>query len=132
MATLGIILVRLGEYGLDTPTWFPAANALLGRVVGFDGSCWQTNDPATSLIASHLTLNLPSGGFPMLAVNGYRSNDVNKFADLATRPHPIGLLSQATGGQSERSLRWREMLRPNGFDAELRIAFVDEAAAGGR
>jgi hypothetical protein len=34
-------LVRLGEHGLDTHSWCRAADALLGRVVGFDGSCWH-------------------------------------------------------------------------------------------
>jgi hypothetical protein len=123
-------LVRLGEHGLDTQTWFHAANAPLSRAVGFDGSCWQTNDPATALITSHLTLNLPSG-FPLLAANEYLAEDVNRFADLAARPHPVGLLGQATDGQPERSLRWREMLRPNGFDAELRVALVDGAGCWG-
>jgi hypothetical protein len=46
-------LARLGEHELDTPSWFRAADELLDRAVGFDGSCWQTNDPATALITSH-------------------------------------------------------------------------------
>jgi DNA-binding CsgD family transcriptional regulator len=123
-------LVRLGEHGLDTRTWCRAADALLGRLVGFDGSCWHTIDPATVLITSHLTLNLPSR-FPLLAANEYLADDVNKFADLAARPHPVGLLSQATDGQPQRSQRWREMLRPGGFDAELRVCFVDDAGCWG-
>jgi DNA-binding CsgD family transcriptional regulator len=123
-------LVRLGEQGLDTQTWCRAADGLLGRLVGFDGSCWHTIDPDTVLITSHLTLNLPSR-FPLLAANEYLATDVNKFADLAVRPHPVGLLSQATDGQPQRSQRWQEMLRPNGFDAELRVAFVDSAGCWG-
>jgi len=82
-------LVRLGEHGLDTPTWCRAADELLGRVVGFDGSCWHTIDPATVLITSHLTLNLPSR-FPLLAANEYLADDVNKFADLAAAPQRSG------------------------------------------
>ena len=58
-------LLRLGEHGLDTATWCRAADGLLDRLVGFDGSCWHTIDPATVLITSHLTLNLP-GRFPLL------------------------------------------------------------------
>jgi len=123
-------LVRLGEQGLDTQTWCRAADALLGRLVGFDGSCWHTIDPATPLITSHLTLNLPSG-FPLLAANEYLADDVDKFADLAAAPHPVGVLSQATDGQPQHSLRWQEMLRPNGFDAELRIALVDSGGCWG-
>lgn len=118
-------LLRLGAHGLDAQTWFRAADSVLDPVVGFDGSCWQTNDPATALITSHLTLNLPTGGFPLLAANEYLMDDVNKFAHLAAGPDPVGLLSQATDGQPQRSLRWQEMLRPNGFDAELRLALMD-------
>jgi hypothetical protein len=117
-------LVRLGGHGLDTATWCRAADELLDRVVGFDGSCWHTIDPATVLITSHLTLNLPSR-FPLLAANEYLADDVNKFADLAAAPQKVGVLSQATDGQPQRSLRWQEMLRPGGFDAELRVSFVD-------
>jgi hypothetical protein len=124
-------LVRLGEHGLDTQSWCRAADALLGRLVGFDGCCWHTIDPATVLITSHLTLNPPSG-FPLLAANGYLAGDVNKFADLAAAPHPVGVLSQATDGQHQRSLRWQEMLRPNGFDAELRVSFVDSGGCWAR
>ena len=123
-------LVHLGEHGLDTPTWCRAADGLLGRLVGFDGSCWHTIDPATVLITSHLTLNLPSG-FPLLAANEYLADDVNKFADLAAAPHPVGVLSKATDGQPQRSQRWQEMLRPNGFDTELRVAFVDSGGCWG-
>jgi hypothetical protein len=116
--------------GLDTQTWCLAADALLGRVVPFDGSCWHTIDPATVLITSHLTLNLPRG-FPLLAANEYLADDVNKFADLAAAPHPVGVLSQATDGQPQRSQRWQEMPRPNGFDGELRVSFVDGAGCWG-
>ena len=123
-------LVRLGGHGLDTASWCRAADELLDGVVGFDGSCWHTIDPATVLITSHLTLNLPSG-FPLLAANEYLAEDVNKFADLAAAPDKVGVLSQATDGQPQRSLRWQEMLRPNGFDAELRVAFVDDAGCWG-
>src|SRR5678815_437244 len=123
-------LVRLGEHGLDTATWCRAADGLLGRVVGFDGSCWHTIDPATVLITSHLTLNLPSR-FPLLAANEYLADDVNKFADLAAAPQKVGVLSQATDGQPQRSQRWREMLRPGGFDGELRVSFVDGVGCWG-
>jgi hypothetical protein len=67
----------------------------------------------------------------LLAANEYLADDVNKFADLAAAPHPVGVLSQATDGQHQRSLRWQEMLRPNGFDAELRVSFVDSGGCWG-
>ncbi len=115
---------------MNPATWCRAADGLLDRLVGFDGSCWHTIDPATVLITSHLTLNLP-GRFPLLAANEYLANDVNKFADLAAAPQKVGVLRQATGGQPQRSQRWQEMLRPNSFDAELRVALVDSAGCWG-
>lgn len=123
-------VVALGASGLEKDDWCRAADALLQRVLPHDAACWHTMDPATLLIASHCTLDLPDR-FPLLAANEYLADDVNKFADLARSTPPVGVLSQVTDGQPQRSLRWREMLRPNGFDAELRASFVDAGMCWG-
>jgi hypothetical protein len=81
----------VGATPRSSPWWVP-------RAVNCSATCWHTIDPATVLITSHLTLNLPSG-FPLLAANEYLADDVNKFADLAAAPHPVGVLSQVTGGR---------------------------------
>ena len=124
-------LVRLGEQGLDTQTWCRAADALLGRLVGFDGSCWHTIDPATVLITSHLTLNLPSG-FPLLAANEYLADDVNKFADLAAAPHPVGVLSQATDGSPSTACAGRRCCGPTASTPSCASPWWTVAAAGDR
>ncbi len=67
----------------------PGADGLLDRLVVFDGSCRHTIDPATVLITSHLTLNLP-GRFPLPAADEYLAEDVNKFAGLAAPPEGRG------------------------------------------
>ena len=123
-------LVELAIGSPDVATFVTAADDVVGRVLPHDGSCWHTMDPATLLITGHTTLNLPNR-FPLLAANEYLAEDVNRFADLARAPHPVGVLTRATGGRPERSLRWREMLRPNGFDAELRMSFVDRRSCLG-
>lgn len=117
-------LLNLGKQGLDKDSWCRAADDLLRAVTPFDGSCWHTIDPATLLITGHLTLNLPNR-FPLLAANECLGEDVNKFVDLAAAPSPVGTLERATEGRPERSLRFREMLVPNGFASELRVSFVD-------
>jgi hypothetical protein len=110
-------LVRLGEHGLDTRTWCRAADALLGRLVGFDGSCWHTIDPATVLITSHLTLNLPSR-FPLLAANevpGRRRQQVRRPGGppppgRAAQPghrRPAGAQPALAGDAATRRLRRR-------------------------
>lgn len=114
----------------DTVGWRMAADELLRDLVAFDSSCWHTMDPGTLLITGHLTLNLPDR-FPQLAANEYLSADVNRFADLATAPSHVGLLSEATDGHPDRSMRWREMLHPNGLDAEARVVFVDRGGCWG-
>lgn len=124
---------ELGRRGLGPEDWCRAADQLLRRVVPFDSSCWQTNDPTTSLITGHVTLNLPTlpDGFALVAANEYLAEDVNRFADLARAPVPVGVLSQATEGRPERSMRWREYMRPGGLDHELRIALVDRGQCWG-
>ena len=123
-------LVGLARASPDVPTFAAIADHIVSRVLPHDGSCWHTMDPATLLITGHTTLNLPNR-FPLLAANEYLADDVNRFADLARAPHPVGVLTRATGGQPERSVRWREMLSPNGFDAELRVSFVDGRSCPG-
>jgi GAF domain-containing protein len=117
-------LLRLGDQSLDKDSWCRAADDLLRTVTPFDGSCWHTIDPATLLITGHLTLNLPNR-FPQLAANEYLADDVNRFADLAAAPRPVATLERATEGRPERSLRYREMLLPNGFASELRVSLLD-------
>jgi hypothetical protein len=43
-------------------------------------------------------------------------NDVNSLAELASRRRPVGILREETGGQLERSARYREILRPMGLE----------------
>lgn len=121
---------HLAEQGLRKEQWCLAADDLLRRAVPFDGSCWHTMDPATLLITSHQTLNVPSR-FPLLAANEYLSDDVNKFSHLALGASRVALLGQATDGRPERSLRYREMFRPQGYVDELRAAFVDQGHCWG-
>jgi hypothetical protein len=51
--------------------------------------------------------------------------DVNRFVDLARAARPAASLSEATGGDLDRSVRQRELRRPAGFEDEMRAALVD-------
>jgi DNA-binding CsgD family transcriptional regulator len=57
--------------------------------------------------------------------------DYNTFAELGRSPRRAGSLSEATGGDLDRSLRHRELMGPNGFGDELRVALVDDSTAWG-
>jgi DNA-binding CsgD family transcriptional regulator len=121
----------LCQGGLEKDAFCRAVGERLADAVPYDGSCWHTIDPATLLITSHLTENIPDVNFPLLAFNEYVADDVNTFASLAQGRRRVGTLRGATAGKPERSLRYREMLRPRGLDAELRASFVSRSSCWG-
>jgi hypothetical protein len=109
-------LVALCHQGLDVPGFFGRAQQVLGRFVGFDGCCWLTFDPATVLPTGHIPYrSIPPEQVPRAVENEYAEEDVNKFAVLARDARHVGVLSQATGGRRDRSIRYRVVLVPNGW-----------------
>ena len=93
----------------------------LARVVPFDFACWGLLDPGTLWpVTSRGTR--PSG---VAAIRAWEYElavpDVNKIAELATTPGHVGVLSLATGGEPERSARYRGVLGPLGVSDELRL-----------
>ncbi len=54
----------------------------------------------------------------------YFEDDVLEFNWMARNRLPLALLSEATGGNLERSLHWREFLGPEGFGHEARGVFT--------
>jgi DNA-binding CsgD family transcriptional regulator len=121
----------LCQGGLEKDAFCRAVGERLADAVPYDGSCWHTIDPATLLITSHLTERIPEVNFPGLAFNEYVADDVNTFASLTRGRRRVATLHGATFGKPERSLRHREMLRPRGFDAELRASFVSRSSCWG-
>ncbi len=54
----------------------------------------------------------------------YFEDDMLEFNWMVRNRHPVALLSEATEGNLERSLHWREMLGPEGFGHEARGVFT--------
>jgi len=125
--------VRLLHLGLDLNAFFDAADRTLACLVQFDSSCWLSVDPATLLPTSHFTRELGSDHLMKLAANEFLEDDVNKFADLARAARPVGILTEATSGDLERSPRFTGVLRPHGFGDgdELRAVFLDGQSVWG-
>jgi DNA-binding CsgD family transcriptional regulator len=119
--------------GLDSQALALELRRLVGTIVPFDLSCWHPTDPATGLIAGGV-FDIPPTLTARLSEIEFFDNDFNSLAELATRRRPVGILREETGGQPERSTRYREILRPLGLTEELRAAFVTRsgtwAAAG--
>jgi DNA-binding CsgD family transcriptional regulator len=123
-------LERLALRAPARAQFFDEAAARLQRTVPFVGACWHTLDPGSDLITQHHLQNLPDR-FPILANNEYAVEDVNKFDQLARAERRAATLSDATGGDPERSPRFRELLTPAGLGPELRSAFVADGSTWG-
>jgi hypothetical protein len=123
---------RLARRDLDLATLLDEADRALATLLPFDSSCWITFDPATLLPTSHVTRDeLSPDILSFLARNELCEDDVNKFAQVARRAPPVGILSEATGGRPERSARYRDLLAPHGIEDELRAAFVSDGVMWG-
>jgi len=117
-------LSALAASGLDTTAYMPAAASLIGAAIPYDGVCIGTLDPDTELLTSHHKDALPEDLNLEWAQYEYQVEDVNHFTELARREVPVGLLHHDTGGDPQRSPRFRDLVRPHfDFGHELRVAF---------
>ncbi len=131
----------LGRRGLPREQYYGELAARLRRVIDCDATCWHTIDPQTRLMTSDapdellsegvLTLETAPDAGALIVASEYFVEDVNTFAGLASRRVPVGILSQATNGNPERSARYRDLLAPAGIPFELRAAFVSRGRCWG-
>jgi DNA-binding CsgD family transcriptional regulator len=125
-------LVWLMHRGLGVRDFSLAAARLLARVVPFDGVCVLTMDPATLLPTGEVVEHgLPPAATARMGEIELSGEDFNSFRALARGRHPAGILSDATGGELDRSVRHREVRGPHGFGDELRVTLVDDATTWG-
>jgi DNA-binding CsgD family transcriptional regulator len=106
---------------------FARASERLRRIVPFDAAVWLAFDPATSLPTSPTrsenlghVCNRDAKSCLRVWELEFLVEDVNLYRDLARADTPARGLRQATHDRPARSTRYREFLRPNGFDDELR------------
>ncbi len=125
-------IVRLVHRGLGLPEFADSVTHALNRAVPFEGTCLLTIDPATLLPTREVVDNgLPAASVPRLTEIEIREPDVNKFTTLNEAGTAAASLSDATGGELDRSLRQRELRRPSGFGDELRAVLADSLGAYG-
>jgi hypothetical protein len=125
-------LVRLADRGADVDEYARAAARVLRRAVPFDGVCVVTMDPSTHLPTSEFVdSGLPDSTRARMAEIEGGGQDHNAFGALARSHRPAAALSDATGGDLNRSLRHRELRAPNRFGDELRAVLADDGAIWG-
>lgn len=123
-------LERLVAAKLDLPTLFAESTRLLRSALPYDSGCWHTMDP-TALIETGCLLEDMPAPTPQVAEFAYRGDDYNSFVGLTRSARHSGVLTDATGGHPDRSVRYRELLRTENMLGELRVSFVVDGAAWG-
>ena len=124
---------RLCRRATDATELHRSVAGAVATAVPFDRWCAMTFDPATAL---------PTGGFhaeglPMhlmprlLELEYGEEDDVARLADVARAERPVMRLSEATGPDSARSARFRDVLSPAGLPHELRAVHRDGRAPWG-
>jgi DNA-binding CsgD family transcriptional regulator len=122
---------RLRDEGLNLEAFRPEALRRLRDVLSIDAAFLATVDPATMLFTSALAEAPLAAATPQFLDNEFGDADVNKFADLAARPDPIGSLDRATAGERHTSSRYRKVLAPLGLGDELRVALRADGCCWG-
>ena len=104
--------------------WFAeGAMTSVGRAIGFDGYCLFGVDPLSglrSVMFSKHGLEVPTA---RLVRNETVEHDLNRYVDLARGPRHAGLLVRGSSG-GPRSPRLYDILRPEGYASELRLALI--------
>jgi DNA-binding CsgD family transcriptional regulator len=126
-------LSRLAHAGLDSFAYRERAIGDLRAALAFDAAAWWTTDPATALFTSCVFQPSPPDHAICAGVHGNElgEGDYNKFRVLARRTAKAAVLSAATGGQPQRSDRYRHILAPLHYEHELRLALSDDRALWG-
>ena len=121
-------LAQLSGQGLDLVTfWRAASDVFTTAVPHYMAPCWYTMDPASLLVTSHFSEDLPELPPEWLAAE-YYEDDVNQLADVARSERGISTLFEATGGNPSSSPRWHENMVYGG-DQELIAALRTDRGA---
>lgn len=128
-------ITALARAGLDVADLHTAASELVGRVVGWDLTCWAAIDPETLVFSSMVGQSaIPAQYEHILAETEYSGTAAHSFAELARRPTAVARLSDLPHRDYVRHRRLNEVWRPLGAEHELRMACLVDgscwAAAG--
>jgi DNA-binding CsgD family transcriptional regulator len=126
---------RLSSANLEGPELLRRTARSLGRAVPFEAYCASTVDPSSHLITYGIAEGMggqeDSEAGSVYLERIYFEEDLPVMKEMLRKRRTVQLLSETTSGSLERSLRYRELLRPNGFGYELGGAFVDGSLWGG-
>jgi DNA-binding CsgD family transcriptional regulator len=100
------------------------------RAVPADAACVASADPGSLALVAHTSQGIDRRGADRLYEAEYGTADVATHRSLA-HGAPARVLSDATQGDPARSHRYRTLLRPMGWEHELRAAASDRGGTWG-
>jgi DNA-binding CsgD family transcriptional regulator len=105
---------------------------LIDSVVPSDGYFLGATDPETSLcIGAGVVRDLPLEMCAPTWDHEFLVPDYMKFRDIGRSGRFIADIHEETGGNPDRSPRWREVQAPHGFASEVRAAFTSGGSIWG-
>lgn len=113
-------LDRLVRQDLDGDSLMAGAAGLLVKAFPGDLLICASLDPDTNALRRFHGSQAVPPFTGRIYVNEYLEDDFNKFATLVRSPTGVGILSEAAGLQSERSVRYRELYRKH-LDTEYEM-----------
>lgn len=95
----------------------------LHELIPHDGAVWFGVDPSTLLAASPMRVEAQDhSSCDAFWHHEFHVADTAQFVDLARSPEPAASLHLSLDGEVIRSARYRGLLRPQGYEDELRAA----------
>lgn len=108
---------------------------ILRSAIGYDIAAISTVDPATMLWTSCYVSGIDQAGSRdrerILFDLEFRGEDINSYAELATRRVPVASLHQTTGGDLAKAARWQPLLSRLQIADELRAVLRSEQQCWG-
>jgi DNA-binding CsgD family transcriptional regulator len=131
-------IVRLLHRTTDAHRLARDMTRILERAVPFDGVGMLTFDPATLLPTGEVvdarlgvSDDVVSETWPRFIEIELGEPDFNKFHALARQRRRAASLSDATQGNLQKSVRYRELCQSIGFNDEVRVVCSDSAGTWG-
>ena len=116
---------ELSTAGLTAQRLLAEVGDRIDRVVPSDGYFMGATDPETSLCMGFgVHRDLPEEGCQPTWDHEFLVPDYMKFRDIADSGRFVADIHEETGGNPNRSPRWREVQAPMGFRSEVRVTFT--------
>ncbi|MFI5615086.1 response regulator transcription factor [Amycolatopsis sp. NPDC051903] len=115
----------LARRGLASAAFRHESAARLAAEVAADAYCFAEIDPDSAMTTGIVSSGVDRAGAPLLYRNEYGQADFLKLPAMVRTRTPAASLLAATGGDLQRSERYRELIHPAGFGDELRAVVRD-------